>query len=118
MCAMTESNIQREIQCSVDARARLWRLQVRNFLLADGRRVISGTPGMSDLQGLVSITVTQAHVGQTLAVYAAIEVKAPGGRTKPERLAAQQQFIATVRQLGGRAGFATSVNEAHRILYP
>ena len=110
----SEAVIQRAIQvaCS-DGVTRLWRIQVGNFLLADGRRVISGTPGMSDLQGLRCVTVTPAMVGQRIAVYCAIEVKRDAdARRTPE----QHAFIAAVQSLGGRAGFACSIADARAIL--
>lgn len=49
--------------------------------------------------------------------FLAIEVKVPGARTDPGRLAAQQNFIDQVRQAGGRAGFASTVEDAARIIY-
>lgn len=48
--------------------------------------------------------------------FLAIEVKVPGARTEPERLAAQQKFIDAVKRDGGRAGFASSVEEARAII--
>jgi len=47
-----------------------------------------------------------------VAVYTAVEVKAPKGRVRPE----QERFIAMVLECGGRAGIARSVEDAARIL--
>lgn len=102
---MTETDMQRDIQlhCGI-GNTRLWRFQVGNFELIDGRRIQVGIAGMSDLMGL--------HDGRFIA----IEVKTPNGRTDPDRLKAQQMFVAAIRRLGGLAGFARSVDDAKRII--
>lgn len=71
-----------------------------------------GSPGGSDLIGYRRVTVTPEMVGQDLAVFAAVEVKTPKGRVKPE----QQQFVDHIRGAGGIAGIARSVDEAKNIL--
>lgn len=71
-----------------------------------------GNPGGSDLIGYRRVTVTPEMVGQSLAVFAAVEVKTPRGRIKPE----QQQFVDHIRGAGGIAGIARSVDEAKNIL--
>lgn len=71
-----------------------------------------GSPGGSDLIGYRRVTVTPEMVGQSLAVFAAVEVKTPRGRIKPE----QQQFVDHIRGAGGIAGIARSVDEAKNIL--
>jgi hypothetical protein len=67
--------------------------------------------GSSDLIGWHSVTITPDMVGQTLAVFTAIEVK-DKGRPTPEQLT----FIEVVRRAGGFAGIARSVAEARKIL--
>ena len=52
------------------------------------------------------------HLGQTLAVFSAIEVKAPKGRLREE----QRSFLELVERFGGSSGVATSVEEAARVL--
>ena len=71
-----------------------------------------GSPGGSDLIGYRRVTVTPEMVGQDVAVFAAVEVKTPRGRIKPE----QQQFVDHIRGAGGIAGIARSVDEAKNIL--
>jgi hypothetical protein len=66
----------------------------------------------ADLIGLRSITIGPEHVGQRLAVFAAIEVKSATGRPTPEQLA----FIDMVQQMGGLAGVARSVGEAAALM--
>lgn len=69
-------------------------------------------PGSADLIGYRSITIGPEHVGQTLAVFAAVEVKSPTGRPTSEQTA----FLEHVRAAGGLAGIARSVEDAERIL--
>lgn len=71
-----------------------------------------GNPGGSDLIGYRRVTVTEEMVGQDVAVFAAVEVKTARGRVRPE----QQQFIDHIRNAGGIAGIARSVDEARGIL--
>ena len=47
-----------------------------------------------------------------LAVFTAIEVKAPGGRLREE----QRLFLSLVERCGGYGGVARSVEEAARVL--
>jgi VRR-NUC domain. len=71
-----------------------------------------GSPGGSDLIGYRRVRVTPEMVGQEIAQFAAVEVKTPRGRVRPE----QQQFIDHVLSAGGIAGIARSVDEAKDIL--
>jgi len=82
----------------------------------DGRviRYGVGNPGGSDLIGLHSITITPDMVGKRLAVFTAIEVKTSTGRVSEQ----QQRFIAMVRNYGGIAGIARSVDDAAKLLHP
>jgi hypothetical protein len=69
-------------------------------------------PGSADLVGWKTITITPEMVGQQVAVFTSIEVKAPRGRVSPEQLA----WDATVRRAGGLSGIARSEDEARGIL--
>ncbi len=69
-------------------------------------------PGGSDLLGLKSIIITPDMVGMRLAVFAALEVKKPGGIRSEE----QKNFIRVVRENGGLAGFAESTQQSMDIL--
>jgi hypothetical protein len=66
----------------------------------------------SDVIGFRTIVITPDMVGQTVAVFIAIEVKAAGGRPSPE----QRAFIQMAQQAGGLAGIARSVDEAPAIV--
>lgn len=69
-------------------------------------------PGSADLIGYRTVTITPEHVGQTVAVFAAVEVKSATGRPTPE----QTTWLQHVSAAGGRAGVARSVEDAERIL--
>ena len=83
----------------------------------DGRFVRFGLcPGSSDRIGWVSVVVTPDMVGKRVAVFLGVEAKTPGGRTDPKRLADQTNFIGRVLEAGGFAGFASSPEQALRII--
>ena len=65
-------------------------------------------PGSSDLIGVKSITITPDMVGQTVGVFAAVEVKSKTGRIRKE----QRAFMETVTKFGGIAGVVRSVEDA------
>lgn len=71
-----------------------------------------GSPGGSDLIGYRKVTVTPEMVGMEVPVFAAIEVKTPRGRATKH----QEAFIEHIRNAGGIAGIARSVDEAQSIL--
>lgn len=79
------------------------------------RRVDFGLhAGASDLIGFRSVTITPDMVGQTVAVFAAVEVKAPGGKHPVSD--EQRTFIEAVTRAGGLAGVARSPEQARLIL--
>ncbi len=69
-------------------------------------------PGSSDLIGWRTVTVTPEMVGQQVAVFTSIEVKAASGRLRPE----QRQWLDAVQTAGGIGGVARSVADAVAIL--
>ncbi len=71
-----------------------------------------GSPGGSDLIGYRRVTVTPEMVGREMPVFAAIEVKTAKGRATKDQL----RFIEHIRNAGGIAGVARSVDEARLIL--
>lgn len=84
-----------------------------DVLIRQGRPLHAGLiKGSSDLIGWMPVTITPDMVGATIAVFTAIEVKQPGGRSTPE----QRTFIRNLQSAGGRAGVARSVDEALAIL--
>jgi hypothetical protein len=67
--------------------------------------------GSADLIGWESRLITPAMVGQTVAVFASVEVKSATGRAR----AAQLNWAEQVRTAGGIAGFARSEAEARQL---
>lgn len=88
------------------------RLPNGDLLVHNPRPFSTGLPpGFSDLFGLVSVTITPDMVGQKLAVFTALEVKAPRGKPTEN----QTNFLQAVNDNGGRAGVVRTVEEAVRI---
>jgi hypothetical protein len=68
--------------------------------------------GSSDVVGFTPVTITANMVGQTLAVFTAVEVKTRTGRATKE----QVNFISQVQKAGGFAGIARNYEEALTII--
>lgn len=68
--------------------------------------------GSSDLIGFTPVEITPLHVGQTIAAFTAVEVKAPKGRATTQQI----NFIDHVRAAGGLAGIARSPEDALKII--
>ena len=110
----SEQTIQQHIRltCSTGA-TRLFRNNTGTLRDINGRPVQFGLcKGSADLIGWTTRTVTQDMVGQQIAVFTSIEVKAATGRIRPE----QQQWLNAVQAAGGIAGVARSVGEAMDLL--
>ena len=92
---------------------RLFRNNTGTLRDQHGRPVSFGLcKGSADLIGWRSVTITPEMVGQQIAVFTSIEVKAATGRIRPE----QQQWLNAVQAAGGIAGVARSVGEAMDLL--
>ena len=79
---------------------RLWRNNTGALVDQQDRFVRFGLcEGSSDLIGLRSLEITTELVGQRLAQFVALEVKAAQGVLSPE----QRAFLRLVQQLGGVA---------------
>lgn len=110
----SEQTIQQQIRLACSrGPVRLWRNNTGTLRDQHGRPVTFGLcPGSADLIGFHTVTITPEMVGQRLAVFAAVEVKAERGRPTPEQTA----FLEHVTAAGGLAGIARSVEEAEAIL--
>ena len=111
---MSEQTIQQHIRlaCSIGS-CRLFRNNTGTLRDINGRPVTFGLcKGSADLIGWSSRTITEDMVGQQIAVFTSIEVKAATGRIRPE----QQQWLNAVAAAGGIAGIARSVGEAMDLL--
>jgi hypothetical protein len=111
---MSEQELQQRIRLELGrGPVRLWRNNVGALRDERGRLVTYGLcKGSSDLIGLRQVLIGPEHLGQTLAVFTAIEVKTPGGRLREE----QRLFLSLVERFGGYGGVARSVAEAARVL--
>ena len=115
---MNETDILQSIRLALGARKDLliFRNNVGALKTRGGQLVRFGVggPGGSDLIGFVM--VKHGYDEQKFANFLAIEVKAPGAYTEPKHLEAQVRFIKAVREAGGLAGFARSVQDAQDIV--
>lgn len=112
--AMSETNLMNSILIA-DHGCRLFRNNTGAIKDAEGRLVRFGLcKGSSDLIGFRPTVITPEMVGKTVAVFTAIEVKTPTGKPTPE----QVHFIKRVKELGGIAGIARSVEDALAITNP
>ena len=92
---------------------RLWRNNTGALVDQQGRFVRFGLcKGSSDLIGLSQVVIGPEHLGQTLALFTALEVKTARGRLSEE----QEKFLRLVQQLGGRAGVVRCLDDALQLL--
>jgi hypothetical protein len=110
----SEHEIQQRIRLACGRGAvRLWRNNTGALVDQQGRFVRFGLcKGSSDLIGLRSVVVTPEMVGQRIAQFVALEIKAPQGVVSPE----QQAFLRLVQQLGGVAAVCRSIQQAQMVL--
>lgn len=89
------------------------RLQPGDVVVRQARPFHAGlAKGSSDLIGLRAVEVTPEMVGQRIAQFTSVEVKA--GRTATT--GQQQAWLEMVQRLGGLAGIARSVQDAGDLL--
>jgi hypothetical protein len=111
---VTEQQIQQHIRLTCSrGPVRLYRNNTGTLRDQHGRPVSFGLcKGSADLIGWRTVTVTPEMVGQQVAVFTSIEVKAASGRLRPE----QRQWLDAVQAAGGIGGVARSVADAVAIL--
>lgn len=123
---MSEHRIQNEIRLAISGKATLFRNNVGTAWIGDTSKLKDGSvlirnprvfhaglcEGSSDLIGWRSLTITPDMVGQTVAVFAALEVKSKTGRAT----AGQKNFCQRVTEAGGFAGIVKSPDEAKKTL--
>jgi hypothetical protein len=89
-------------------------LQPGDVVVRNARPLLAGLcVGSSDIIGFRSIEITAAMVGQRVAVFTALEVKAAKGRATE----AQARFLTNVREAGGIAALVRSAEDAARALH-
>lgn len=90
-----------------------FRTKTNDVLLKNPRIIEFGLcEGSSDVIGWTERIITPEMVGKKVAVFTAIEVKEPNGRTS----AAQLNFINQIRKCGGIAGIAVTPEEAKNFI--
>jgi len=113
---LSETKIQQEIRLACSrGPVRLWRNNSGSLPDPRTGRCVQfgvGSPGGSDLIGYRKVAITPEMVGTEIAVFAAVEVKTARGRATEQ----QKAFIEHIRNAGGLAGVARSVDEANSIL--
>lgn len=110
-----ESNIQNVIRLALsDAGVLSFRNNVGAYKTDAGHyiRYGVGESGGSDLICATPIMITPDMVGQTIAVFTAIEVKNKTGRPTQKQIA----FIEAIKKIGGFAGIARSPQDALKII--
>jgi len=110
---MTESTLLKHIRLAATrAGAVLFRNNCGIAFYPAGQAVRFGLcEGSSDLIGFLSVPVSSLPLGSTVAVFVAVEVKAPGGRTARKRWVKQANFLDRVREAGGIGIVAASVED-------
>lgn len=96
---MTETDLMNLIRIELSKYGVVIRQNTGNFELKDGRRIMCGVKGLSDL----------LFIGKSKVAF--IEVKTESGKPSQEQL----NFIAKARELGHSAGIARSVDDALRL---
>lgn len=104
----------------------LWRNNSGGFYDETGRFVRYGLGSFlpkqecksSDYIGIQQVFITPDMVGQMLGVFIAIETKPTGWKfnNNDKHHLAQKKFIDMVIKAGGRAGFASSIEDFRKIL--
>jgi hypothetical protein len=120
----SEANLQSMLRLSAAERGHaLWRNNNGACVDKTGRMIRYGLGNdskklndewkSSDLIGITRVVIGPEHVGQTVGLFTAVEVKAPDWHMTAgdKRAQAQAAFINTVRGLGGIGLFATSLDD-------
>lgn len=103
-----ETNIMNRIMLTMSKKGWLvWRNQVGLFKTLDGRTVNIGIKGSSDLMAVKPTVITPEMVGQTLAVFVAVEVKTATGRQSEP----QKKWQKAVEKLGVKYILARSEDD-------
>mgnify|MGYP001320388683 CR=1 FL=1 len=72
----------------------------------------------SDLIGPVPVVIQPHHVGRTVGIFTALEIKPSGWTLRPsdKRACAQANFHTIVKNVGGFAGFVTDPQDVYGII--
>ncbi len=109
----SERDIQAEIWEAVGKFSVMFRNNVGAIKNHKGQWIRFGlVKGSSDLIGWTPVKITRNMVGQTVAVFTAIECKTKGGKATES----QQYFIGRVNGDGGYAGVARCVEDVLKVI--
>ena len=113
MAGSNEGAVQNRIRLALSRGAtRLFRNNTGALKDQNGRLVHFGLcKGSSDLIGWKTVVITPEMVGESVAIFCALEIKDKGKAT-----VLQRHFISVVHDAGGIAGVARSVQEAESII--
>lgn len=90
--------------------------QLIRFGLANESKAMNKTYKSGDLVGIRPVVIGPEHIGMTLGVFISLECKNDRWRgVSNERERAQERWNQWVKQHGGLAGFANSVEMARKI---
>ena len=132
---MSEADLMREIMIAVSADGSRafrnnvalavvgqveWVRTARKVVVGPGDAVVRNArplhaglgTGSSDLIIISPVRIRPEHVGLTLGLFGAIEVKSETGRATPE----QTNFVRVIESLGGLGGIVKSVDEALAVI--
>jgi len=86
--------------------------------LGNSSAALNAVVKSSDLICVMPVTIQPHHVGRTVGVFTALEVKRPGWHLTPgdKRGQAQKRFLDIVQGVGGMAGFVTDPADLANIL--
>lgn len=88
--------------------------RIIRYGLGNDSKKLSDVFKSSDLIGITPVTIQPQHVGRSVGLFTAVEVKHPGWK-RPEnaRDRAQEAFLVSVCQLGGLGMFVTHEDQYH-----
>jgi len=111
-----ENPIQKTVFKDVGSRedVRIFRNNIGMATNPDGQKIKYGlcNPGGSDLIGWTKKTITMDMIGEQVAIFTAIEVKAKGKKPTEK----QKNFLKQVKKSGGIAGVAWNSEDANKII--
>lgn len=92
--------------------------RIVRFGLSNDSAALNAAIKSADLIGITPMTVQPHHVGRTVGVFTALEVKRPGWHLTlgDKRGQAQKRFLDIVVGVGGMAGFVTDPADLANIL--
>jgi len=126
---MNESAIQNKLRLAAAANGQiLWRNNSGAYIdrrgalvrygLCNSSKSINKTLKSSDLIGITQIEIKPHHVGRTMGIFTAIEVKPSGWdyQSQMSKVTAQINYINLVKSSGGIGGFCTDENDMVKAL--